>query len=77
MKITQVRQTTNKTKKKVTILVQKLRKEVTIIQVGTFIFSSVFIPTKMGVIFHVNLASKYVVHRKYEQLKKQNTNVNS
>ena len=69
MKITQVRQTTNKTKKKVTILVQKLRKEVTIIQVGTSIFSSVFIPVKMGVILHVNLASKYFVHRKYEQLK--------
>ena len=69
MKTTQVRQTTNKTKKKVTILVQKLRKEVTIIQVGAFIFSSVFIPVKMGVILNVNLASKYLVHRKYEQLK--------
>ena len=77
MKITQVRQTTNKTKKKVTILVQKLRKEVMIIQVGTFTFSSVFIPIKMGVIFHVNLALTYFVHRKNEQLIKQNNNVNS
>ena len=30
-------------------------------------FASVFIPIKMGVIFHVNLASKYFVHRKFEQ----------